>query len=382
MKPQAFFEIGPLIEDHWTGIPVVTAGLAEQALQDHAIDWHFFYHSLMVPHAFLEQMLQNRTGKGAHEFLLRHVWGKHDISFNHARRGRGFFCNIKPVRNFFAEEAVFVHDLSPLLTPQFHDGPSVSHFADRFRYDITTSARFLCNSKATRDDLIAYFPVDPASAVVVPMGAEIDMAYVSAAQLAASQYAIEPYVVVLGTLEPRKNGRIVLNYLARDPSFAHRFRVVFVGREGWLDENGTLLREIKAAGLPLDRIMFTGYVSEAEKIALLHNAAFCIYASFFEGYGLPIREAALLGKLIVSSDSSSMQEVAPERCFFFDPHDVAQFSRAVKMAELGASQLRASKSLIEIETRMQGAGWQPAYDILAEWIASPLDTEKRAPDEP
>lgn len=372
MKPQAYFEIGPLFEDHWTGIPVVTAGLAEQALHDSTIDWHFFYHSLVMPRTFVGLLLLNGSGSGSHDFLLRHVWGKHDIPFDQAHKSRGFFCNIKPVRNFFAEEAIFVHDLSPLLTPQFHAGSSINHFADRFRYDVMSSERFFCNSQATRSDLIAYFDVDPAVVSVVPMGIKIDLAHVSSAQLAASQHVIEPYVVVLGTLEPRKNGRIVLRHLVHDPGFAHRFRVVFVGREGWLDENAALLREIEESGLPSDRIVFTGYVTEAEKIALLHNAAFCIYASFFEGYGLPIGEAAMLGKLIVSSDSSGMPEVAPERCFFFDPNDGAQFARAMSMAEKRAAQLRPPKTLIEIATRLPDYGWHKAYASLVEWVASPL----------
>jgi glycosyltransferase involved in cell wall biosynthesis len=377
LKPQAYFEIGPLMEDHWTGIPVVTAGLAEQALRDDTIDWHFFYHSLEVPRSLLERMLQNRTGAGSHAFLLRHVWGKHDIPFDQAENARGFFCNIKSVRNFFAEEAIFVHDLSPLLTPQFHNEDTINHFADRFRYDVTSSAWFFCNSEATRNDLVTYFGVDPAAAPVMPMGIEIDLAHVSAAQLAASQHAIEPYVVVLGTLEPRKNGRIVLRHLIHDPGFLERFRIVFVGREGWLDENAALLREVMEAGLPSDRIVFTGYVTDAEKIALLYNAAFCIYASFFEGYGLPISEAAMLGKLIVSSDSSSMPEVAPERSFFFDPNDGAQFARALTMAEKRAAQLRRSGTLIEIEARLRDSGWQKGYAALAEWVTSPPAVERK-----
>jgi glycosyltransferase involved in cell wall biosynthesis len=374
MKPQAFFEIGPLFEHNWTGIPIVTAGLAEQALQDISIDWQFFYHSLSIPRSFLEGLLRNRTGLGAHEFLLRHVWDKHDILFDHAKKARGFFCNIKPVRNFFAEEAIFVHDLSPLLTPQFHAEPSIRHFADRFRYDVETSVRFFCNSRATRDDLVAYFGVNPAAAPVVPMGIEIDLAHISAAQLAASQYTIEPYVIVLGTLEPRKNGRIILRFLAQDPGFLTRFRVVFVGREGWLDENSVLLKEITKAGLPADRIIFTGYVSDAEKIAFLYNAAFCIYASFFEGYGLPVREAAILKKIIVSSDSSSLQEVAPERCFFFDPNDLDQFSRVMLMAEKRAAQLRRPQSLLDIDAELRHMNWEEAYALLAEWVISPLIT--------
>jgi glycosyltransferase involved in cell wall biosynthesis len=377
LKPEAYFELSPLVEDHWTGIPVVTAGLAEQAMEDPSIDWIFFYHSLAVPQAFVATLLQNRTGAGSHEFLLQHVWDKHDIPFERARSARAFFPNIKSVRDLFREEAIFVHDLSPLLTPQFHTGPTISHFADRFRYDVDTSVRFFCNSRATRDDLVAYFGIDPSATSVLPMGAKIDLADVSAAQLAASRYSVEPYVVVLGTLEPRKNGSLVLQYLVRNPGFASRFRIVFVGREGWLNENIQLLDQIKGTGLPSNRIVFTGYVDETEKIGLLLNASFCIYPSFFEGYGLPILEAALLGKIIVISNSSSMPEVAPEQSFFFDPADVFQFSRAIALAEKRALQLRTPTSLIEIAGRLNEASWERGYRKLAEWIQKPFDINRR-----
>jgi glycosyltransferase involved in cell wall biosynthesis len=377
LKPQAYFEISPLIEDRWTGIPVVTAGLAEQAINDNSIDWTFFWHSLVVPRSFVTTLLRDRSGVGSQDFLVRHLWDKHDIPFEKARCARAFFPYIKTVRDLFCEEAIFVHDLSTLLTPQFHTGDAITHFADHFRYDVETSARFFCNSNATRDDLVTYFGVDPSATVVVPMGATIDLMDVSAAQLASSSFTIEPYVVVLGTVEPRKNGRIVLQHVAQDPGFAKRYRIVFAGGEGWLDENVQLLGEIRRAGVESDRIVFTDYVTEAEKVALLYNAAFCIYPSLFEGYGLPVLEAALLGKIVVTSNSTSMPEVAPAQSFFFDPEDPLQFSMAIGMAEKRSGALRAPKSLIEIASRLRDSGWQTAYAQLAEWASAPFEAQER-----
>ncbi len=371
MRPAAYFEIGPLFERHWTGIPVVTAGIAREALEDSSIDWSFFYHTLEVPRDFVIELLASGSGRDALEVIASDVWRNRDIDYGKAQEARGLFPNIKTVRGLFREEAVFVHDLSPLLTPQFHDQASINHFAERFRYDVESSVRFFCNSEATKGDLVTYFNVDPADAPVTPMGVSLDLAALSGAQLAARLHAVEPYVVVLGTLEPRKNGALVLQFLSRDPGFARRFRVVFVGREGWLDENKRLLRDIENAGLPRDRIVFTGFISETEKAALLYNAAFCIYASLFEGFGLPILEAAAMGKLIVCSDSSSMPEVAPERCIFFDPTDPAQFAAAMASAEKRAPQMRSPSSLIDLAPRLADLGWDRCYRPIAEWVRSP-----------
>jgi len=368
VRPRAYFEISPLFEKNWTGIPIVTAAIAEHALKDEAVDWRFFFHSITLPNDFVEAIVRRKSGANALGFLHEHAWRKQDIGFEEGAGARALFPNIKTLRGVFGREAIFVHDLSPLLTPQFHNQDSINHFANRYRHDVETSERFFCNSEATKGDLIAYFGVDPSAATVVPMGVTIDPAALSAAQLSAQLYAIEPYVVVLGTLEPRKNGGLVLQYLAKDPGFARRFRVVFVGREGWLDENRKLLDEIEKAGLPRDRIVFTGFVSEAEKTALLYNAAFCIYASFFEGYGLPILEASALGKIIVCSNSSSMPEVAPEKSFFFDPADLAQFARAVTRAEKRAAQLRLPTTLTDFTDRLAALGWRGCYDAITEWV--------------
>ena len=205
---------------------------------------------------------------------------------------------------------------------------------------------------------------------MIQLGVDFDPIDITAASLSfRPDLKVEPYIAVLGTLEPRKNGRIVLDYLAEQPHFANRFRTVFVGREGWLDGRQRLMDALAEAGVARDRVVFTGYVSETEKVALLLNASFCVYPSFFEGFGLPVLEAAALGVVTVCSNSSSIPEVAPQNCFFFNPQEGYEFARAMKFAELRAAQTRAAaQSLPDIMARAGPYSWSRCYPAVAAWI--------------
>jgi glycosyltransferase involved in cell wall biosynthesis len=368
MTAPVYLEVCALFEEQWTGIGTVVAAVTKQALADPSVGWRFIYETVELPRALMERLLEERTGATARTTFAERIWEQEHVPYAEAAGARAVFTNtIKPTRGLFGQEAMIVYDLSPILTPQFHNMDTINHFANRFRADVESSVHFFPISKATRDDLETYFGVARAATSVVPMGIDMDLGSLSLAQQVARTHQVEPYVAILGTLEPRKNGRLMLEYLARNPGFVHRFKVVLIGRNGWLEERERLVRQAEAAGVPRDRIVFTGYVSEREKVGLLYNATFCIYPSFFEGYGLPILEAAVLGKLIVCSNTSSMPEVAPEQCFFFDPGSILEFSRAVGLAEKRALQLRLPLALPEIAERLAHHSWEPCYAAIRAW---------------
>jgi glycosyltransferase involved in cell wall biosynthesis len=368
----AYLEISSLFEDHWTGIPVVTASLAEHALADNSsgIHWSFLFDTIPLPNQFVQDLLRARSGRKAREQLSELLWSTPPLNWKLAREGVAVFTNIKPERNYFRRESMVIYDLSPILTPQFHHIDSVNHFAYRFAGDVDSSDHFFCISEATRGDLETYLGVDRGKTSLIQMGVDLKWEDVSAAQCAADYGIIEPYVVVVGTLEPRKNGRIVLKYLANNPAFGKRNRIVFLGRDGWLDERQRLMAEINSHGISSDRVVFTGYISEREKIALLYNSKFCIYPSFFEGFGLPVLEAAVLGRSIVCSNTSSMPEVAPSKCFFFDPNSLAEFGWAISAAEEHATQTRVSSSLDDTMTEAEKHNWLSCYNAVKQWVLS------------
>lgn len=368
--PKAVLDVSALFEETWTGIPNVVAAIVALALGDDGIDWTFTHDTVPLPRELVIQFLRRRSGTGGLEALSAIVWDTPALSQAFAQQAVAIFPNIKPVRRYFRKEAMIVHDLSPVVTPQFHNEPNINHFANRIREDVATSDHLFCVSRATMTDVHAYFGKPLEAMSVIRLGVEFDPAHLTAGLLQVRQGArAEPYVAVIGTLEPRKNGGIIFDYLHQNPGFASKYRIVFIGRDGWLDEKDRLMRRLDGVGVSADRIVFTGFVSDKERTALLLNSTFCIYPSFFEGFGLPVLEAGALGKVTACSNSSSIPEVFPEQCVFFDPTDLFEFAQAIGVADLRAIQSRSGgQSLSDILERVAPHDWRRCYADIAQWV--------------
>lgn len=371
---KVFLEIAALFENHWTGIPSVVAVLADNAMRDKSIDWRFCFDNIELPRWLVQGFLDRRTGAGGLEAVSQYAWEDRYIKAGDAQSGIGIYTNIKSMRRFFGKEAMLIYDLSPVLSPQFHNKDNIEHFANRIRSDIASSDHIFCISRTGMTDVNAYFGKPLEDISIIQMGVDFDESHLSAANMSLWGFSPEPYVVIVGTLEPRKNGQIMLDYLVQHPEFASRFRVVFVGRDGWLEERERLLDLIIKAGVDENRILFAGFLSEADKTALIMNASFCIYPSFFEGYGLPVLEAAALGKVTVCSNSSSIPEVDPGSSVFFNPSSIHEFGQAVEKAELRAAQTRSrQQSLADIIERITPLSWKRCYDGVAQWVHDNTD---------
>ncbi len=130
-----------------------------------------------------------------------------------------------------------------------------------------------------------------------------------------------------------------------------------------------LLDSIRGSGLDASRIVFSGYVGERTKLELLYFSQFCIYASLFEGFGIPVAEAAHLGKFVVCSNSASLPEVAPDRCFFFDPLDVSSFAPAMEAAQAASEvSLLHQASFTDVWDSVGERSWDRAYRMVRNWV--------------
>ncbi len=366
---ESYLDISPIFENHWTGIPIVTAEIARQAIDDRDISWHFVYDNILVQTDVVQEMLIRRSGGDYLANLNQQLWNGSVIERAKVTDASCIFPNVKALRRVFKKEALIVHDLSTLLTPEFHNQDTVSFHANRIRQDIESSDIVFCVSKATKGDVDAYFPQARTKTSVLPLGIRMDACTVSDWVASRCQVQYEPYICVLGTIEPRKNGRIVLELLKRHPDILERFRVVFVGRDGWKDEKAMLLAGLSESGIDARRILFTGFVSEEVKLKLLLNCSFCVYPSFFEGYGIPVAEAAALGKFVACSNSSSMPEVAPEMCFFFDPLEVSSLAQAIYRAEKASRLSRLDQmSYPDIQARLKARDWDRGYAAIRDWL--------------
>ncbi len=381
-RPLAYaaLEISPLFEEFYSGIPVVTAQLARHCMLDPTIDWIFLYGSIIVPQDLVELLLVRRSGSSLLNELPRIACNEGLIDIKEAARRVCLWPNVKSMAGKFAREAFIIHDLSTLLTPQHHHPDAIAHHSDRILADCRTSERVFCVSDATRRDAMAYLNLPEEQTSILPLGVDYDEGSLYEEVLYQRQNISERYIVVLGTIEPRKNGAIVIEMLARNPDIAKDYRIVIVGRDGWLGERERLLSRVRDANIDVDRIVFTGFVTDRVKLRLLLNAAFVIYPSFFEGFGLPVLEATTLGKICVASKTSSIVEVAPSQSIFFDPLDPDSLLVAVRSAIAQSSSTgQKIMSFADLRDRVRAHDWRRAYQHVREWVLSDAITREAQP---
>ncbi|WP_392354418.1 hypothetical protein V8F63_02610 [Brevundimonas sp. LF-1] len=174
MTRKAVLDVGALFEEHWTGIPNVVAALVRHALDDQSIDWVFTHETVPLPRELVVKFLRQRSGAGGLDALSQLVWDVPPIAQADAAEMVAIFPNIKPVRRYFGKEAAIIHDLSPIVTPQFHNADNIFHFANRIRADVETSDHLFCVSRATLTDVEAYFGKPASEMSVIRLGCEFE----------------------------------------------------------------------------------------------------------------------------------------------------------------------------------------------------------------
>lgn len=129
----------------------------------------------------------------------------------------------------------------------------------------------------------------------------------------------EPYLLFVGTLEPRKNINNLLKAFSLLPeNLRGQYRLKLVGKNGWGKENyPATVRELNLQ----DRVDFMGYVEEEKLPELFSRAMLFVYLSLYEGFGLPVIEAMAFGTPVVASNTSSLPEVLGDQDLLVEPND-------------------------------------------------------------
>ncbi|MBI1881141.1 MAG: glycosyltransferase family 4 protein [Chloroflexi bacterium] len=262
---------------------------------------------------------------------------------------------------------VTVHDLGYRHYPEAHRP------FDRWYLDWTTRrhARIarpvIADSQATKADLVDFYGARSDQITVVYLGRDETLAPVSDRQLieaTKSKYNIKgDYLLYLGTLQPRKNLlRLVEAFHRAITSLQNtELALVIAGRQGWLYAD--IFERVQELGLA-GRVIFPGFIAEADKAALLSGALAYVFPSLYEGFGLPILEAMACGAPVLTSNCSSLPEVAGQAALLVDPHDTAQI--AAGLVQLIA-QADLRRQLIERGFRqIEQFSWSKAAEQILE----------------
>lgn len=135
------------------------------------------------------------------------------------------------------------------------------------------------------------------------------------------------FVLHVGTLNPRKNLEFLVRVFAKvRPVLDRDTRLVVTGKKGWYYESlFQLVHDLKLD----DAVVFTGYVTEEEKVALYNAATVLAFPSLYEGFGLPPLEAMQCGTPVIASQTSSIPEVVGQAGVLLDPTDEAAWVTAM-----------------------------------------------------
>jgi len=216
---------------------------------------------------------------------------------------------------------VTLHDLAFLLSPETHTAASRAYYAATGD-SVRQAERVIAVSQRTASDAIRLLGVDPARMRVVHEAAAPAFSPRSLADLAsvASRLRVDtsrPYLLFVGTLEPRKNLPLLFEVL----SILRRridAQLLVVGGRGWLDEPIFAAHARSGVG---DAARFLGSLDEADLAVLYSHAGVFVLPSLYEGFGLPVLEAMACGAPVVCSNAGPLPEVAGDAAVLLPPED-------------------------------------------------------------
>lgn len=225
---------------------------------------------------------------------------------------------------------VSFHDLIYETSPQYF--PRVDRWSYRWRYrwSATQATALVAVSDQTRDDLVAWYGIEPAHIAVIPPARHPAFAMpVPATGRAAvrAKYGVPAeFLFSLGTLESRKNHRVLVAALAALGS-ADALPLVLAGRDGGALQ--TLQREIADRGLA-GRVRVLTDVATADLPALIQSAAIFLYPSLVEGFGMPIVEALSAGTPVIAADGGCLVEAGGPGSRYVSPSDADAWAAAIR----------------------------------------------------
>jgi glycosyltransferase involved in cell wall biosynthesis len=236
---------------------------------------------------------------------------------------------------------VTIYDLSFITHPELHLPANVAHCLAGTRLAIERADAIIAISDHTRRDLVERLGAPPERIIVTPLAHDVDLARVTDPKRLAAvrkRYGLpEHFILFLGALEPRKNlPRLLEAYAALPAGLRREVHLVVAGVRGWL--NDSIHARVAELGLEAS-VRFAGYIDGHDLAAVYSLATMFAYPSLYEGFGLPVLEAMACGTPVLTSDVSSLPEVAGDAAVLVSPADVGSIAAGLRRL-LDSSSLR------------------------------------------
>ncbi len=225
---------------------------------------------------------------------------------------------------------VTVHDLAIYKHPEWFPRGQKFSISILVPRSLNRAWRIIAVSEATRKDIIKTFNISQDKIKVIYEGM-VDAKTAVDAEAMKKKYKIPgKYLLYVGTLEPRKNlVELVSAYhqLIEKNKSLSKYTLVLAGHRGW--KSGGIFKKIKKLKLG-DKVHYVDYVPHADKLGLIKEATAFVFPSLYEGFGLPVLEAMSLGTPVITSNISSLPEVAGQAAILVNPKNEKSLVDAMK----------------------------------------------------
>ncbi|MBD3233705.1 MAG: glycosyltransferase [candidate division Zixibacteria bacterium] len=214
---------------------------------------------------------------------------------------------------------VTVHDLTSFKVPETVRAGLCAYYQRCHNRSIKLADFLIADSIATKHDICEIFDVPEDRIEVVYLGTDLNRDTV-ADRIDNEPIVKQPYILCVGTLEPRKNQKgLIKAFSILKDMYSIPHKLVLAGDKGWKHEG--IIEEAEKSKHK-DDIVITGYISPEEVLNLYYYADLFTYVSIYEGFGLPILEAMAMGVPVVYASNTSMIEVAGDAAVGVDTFDL------------------------------------------------------------
>lgn len=229
-----------------------------------------------------------------------------------------------------------VHDLGAEYLPASHQLKQQLYLKFITKYQMQHTSHLIAVSEATRRDLEKKTRIKKERISVIYEGVNFDSKDLpsqpqSEQTLRKFELKRHNYFLFVGTIQPRKNLVRLIEafslFLIESKKVDQDFHLVIAGKTGWDYEE--IMKLPEQLGIK-KQVKFTGRVSDDELKVLYQNSLALTYPSLFEGFGLPILESYFFGRPVITSDRSSMPEIAGKGAILVNPEQVNAIMRAMQ----------------------------------------------------
>jgi glycosyltransferase involved in cell wall biosynthesis len=230
---------------------------------------------------------------------------------------------------------VSVHDIIYTLMPEAFSPRDRLILSSLVPFSMRRAAKVLTLSESSRQDILARYKLAPDKVVAIHLAPAEHFGPAPAADVERTRQKYDTsqsFILAVGNLQKRKNlVRLIEAFVKAKQKHKLLHKLVLVGQQHWGYQG--ILASVQEKNLA-DQVIFTGYVLDEDMPALYSAADLFVYPSLYEGFGLPILEAMACGTPVVTSNTSSLPEIAGQAALMVDPYDTQAIAEAISIVLL------------------------------------------------